>query len=84
MNDDLIKMDGYDDCIVGVVERFGQDSYFIYDKDLVLEKLQKENGMSYEDALEYYEYNQLGAYVGERTPAFLIRDCLTLNIIIYF
>jgi hypothetical protein len=66
-------MDGYDDCIVGIVERFGQDSYFIYDKELVLEKLQKD-GMSYEDALEYYEFNQLGAYVGETTPAFLIRD----------
>ena len=37
MNDDLIKMDGYDDCIVGLVERFGQDSYLIYDRDLVLE-----------------------------------------------
>jgi hypothetical protein len=69
----LLKMDGYDDCLVGVVERFGEDSYFIYDKELVLEKLQK-NGMSYEEALEYYEFNQLGAYVGERTPAFLIRD----------
>ena len=69
----LLKMDGYDDCLVGVVERFGQDSYFIYDRELVLEKLQKD-GMSYEEALEYYEYNQLGAYVGERTPAFLIRD----------
>ena len=73
MNDDLIKMDGYDDCIVGLVERFGQDSYLIYDRDLVLEKLQKDN-MSYEEALEYYEFNQLGSYVGERTPAFLIRD----------
>jgi hypothetical protein len=71
--EDLLKMDGYDDCIVGIVERFGQDSYFIYDKELVLEKLQKD-GMSYEDALEYYEFNQLGAYVGETTPAFLIRD----------
>jgi len=69
----LLKMDGYDDCLVGVVERFGQDSYFIYDRELVLEKLQKD-GMSYEEALEYYEFNQLGAYVGERTPAFLIRD----------
>jgi hypothetical protein len=69
----LLKMDGYDDCLVGVVERFGEDSYFIYDRELVLEKLQK-GGMSYEEALEYYEFNQLGAYVGERTPAFLIRD----------
>jgi hypothetical protein len=70
----LLKMDGYDDCIVGIVERFGQDSYFIYDKDLVIKNLQKNGNMSYEDALEYYEYNQLGAYVGERTPGFLIRD----------
>jgi hypothetical protein len=69
----LLKMDGYDDCLVGVVERFGEDSYFIYDRELVLEKLQK-GGISYEEALEYYEFNQLGAYVGERTPAFLIRD----------
>ena len=69
----LLKMDGYDDCLVGVVERFGEDSYFIYDRELVLEKLQK-GGMSYEEALEYYGFNQLGAYVGERTPAFLIRD----------
>lgn len=74
IEDDLIKMDGYDDCIVGIVERFGQDSYFIYDKELVLAKLQEDSSMSYEEALEYYEYNQLGAYVGERTPAFLIRD----------
>ena len=70
---DLLKMDGYDDCIVGIAERFGQNSYFIYDKQLVLEKIQKD-GMSYEDALEYYEFNQLGAYVGETTPAFFIRD----------
>jgi hypothetical protein len=73
MDEDLLKMDGYDDCIIGVVERFGGESYILYDRELVLEKLQK-GGMSYEEALEYYEFNQLGAYVGERTPAFLIRD----------
>jgi len=72
--DDLLIMDGFDDCIVGIVERIGQDSYVIYDKELVLEKLQNNGGMSYEEALEYYEFNQLGAYVGERTPGFLIRD----------
>ena len=36
--------------------------------------VEKPMATSYEDALEYYEYNQLGAYVGERTPGFLIRD----------
>jgi hypothetical protein len=27
--------------------------------------------MSYEEAIEYFEYNVLGAYVGENTPIFI-------------
>jgi hypothetical protein len=27
--------------------------------------------MDYEEALEYFEYNVIGAYVGEQTPIFL-------------
>ena len=30
-------------------------------------------GMSYEEAIEYWEYNQLGASVGEYTPCFIER-----------
>jgi len=29
--------------------------------------------MSYEDAIEYFEYNIAGAWVGESTPFFLQR-----------
>jgi hypothetical protein len=29
--------------------------------------------MSHEDAEEYFQYNVEGAYVGENTPAFLIK-----------
>jgi hypothetical protein len=29
--------------------------------------------MTYEEAVEYHEFNQLGAYVGERTPVFIHR-----------
>jgi hypothetical protein len=31
--DELLKMDGYDDCIVGTVERFGQPEIVCYDKE---------------------------------------------------
>ena len=27
--------------------------------------------MTHDEAVEYHEYNQLGAYVGEHTPAFM-------------
>ena len=30
--------------------------------------------MNYEDASEYFEYNIVGAYVGENTPIFLDLD----------
>jgi hypothetical protein len=30
-----------------------------------------EDGMDEEEAYEYYEYNILGAYMGETTPMFL-------------
>ena len=66
---DLIRMDGYDDCVVGVVERYGQPPIFCYDKQKVLSKLQED--MSLEEAEEFFNFNQLGAWVGEGTPCFL-------------
>jgi hypothetical protein len=35
-----------------------------------LTKLQQE-GMSYEEALEFWSFNQVGAWVGDGTPCFL-------------
>jgi hypothetical protein len=66
-----LKMDGFDDCIEGVVERFGQIEILCYNKEKVIEKLMKKGECTYTEALEYYEFNQLGAWVGEGTPCFL-------------
>ena len=68
--EDLTIMDGYDDCILGVAERFGQPPYIVYDYHKVIHKLMLE-GMSMEEAYEWYDYNMIGAYVGESTPAFI-------------
>ena len=62
------SMDGFDDCILGVASRFGSEAFVIYDYDKVIAQLES-YGMTYEEAVEYHEFNQLGAYVGERTPA---------------
>jgi len=69
---DLLLMDGFDDCIIGVCESFGSVSVVAYDYDKVLANLQA-SGMTYEEAVEYHEFNQAGAYVGERTPVFIRR-----------
>jgi hypothetical protein len=70
--DDFMFMDGFDDCIEGVVECFGQPNVICYDKEKVIAKLM-EDGMDEEEAEEYFNFNQLGAYVGEMTPCFLTK-----------
>jgi hypothetical protein len=69
---DLLLMDGFDDCILGICESFGSVPVVAYDCDKVLANLQA-SGMTYEEAVEYHEFNQAGAYVGERTPVFIRR-----------
>ena len=66
-------MDGFDDCVVGVIQSVGQPSRLVYDTEKVIQTLMENSTMSYEDAVEFHEYNQLGAYVGEDGPVFLDR-----------
>lgn len=62
----------YDPCIVGVAYRCGMEPVVVYDVDQVLEAL-VQDGMDREEAEEWFEFNIAGAYVGERTPLFLVR-----------
>ena len=65
---DLIKIDGFDEAILGVVERC--DLLVVcYDRNKIISILMRD--MNYEEAFEYYEYNILGAYMGESTPVYL-------------
>ena len=68
---DLLRMDGFDDAILGVVERIGLQTV-CYDLNKVIEILM-EQGMDEQDAWDWYQFNMLGAWVGEATPVFLER-----------
>ena len=70
IDEELVVMDSYDDCIIGICERFGQDSIVAYDLEKILLKLEAK-GMSRDEAEEFFYYNQIGAWVGDRTPCFI-------------
>ena len=72
LDEDLLFMDpeSFDEAIIGYIERANSPPVVCYNKDKVLEILMKD-GMNWEEAEEYYYYNVVGAYVGERTPVFL-------------
>jgi hypothetical protein len=69
---DLLVMDPeyLDAAIVGVVTRIGLEAV-CYDTDKVIRLLMGHDKMSYEEAVEYMEFNMKGAWMGETTPVFL-------------
>ena len=65
------KINGFDDCIVGIVERIKLVPMICYDQDKIISKLIREEQMTWDEAQEHFEFNIRGAYVGEDTPCFL-------------
>ena len=66
----MLKFDGFNGAILYIGRRFN-DEVVVYDYDQCVEILVKRDGMSYDDAIEWMEYNVLGSYLGEQTPIFV-------------
>lgn len=64
-DEDLLFADGFDDAIIGV----SSDYVVCYDVDAVIRELEKT--MTPSEAIEFLDFNILGAHVGERTPIFI-------------
>jgi len=67
----MLKADGFDDAIMGVCSICDKHDRLVYDYDDCVKILMDRDGMTWEEAVEYLEFNVLGAYVGEETPAFI-------------
>jgi len=61
---EILKADGFDDAVIGI-DDFSMR--LIYSTRICIEILISE-GMTLEDALDHFNYNVSGAYVGEKTP----------------
>ena len=76
-NADALLADGFEDAIVGVSERIGRDPIVVYDKDKCIEILvemmesDETDDDPYTTAVEYFEFNVIGSWVGEGTPEFI-------------
>ena len=63
----------FDAAIVGVVHGFGQEPAVLYDQEKVLEGLRRQFDGDWEAATEWFDFNTVGAFVGDATPRFLVR-----------
>lgn len=69
-NEEALFADGFEDALIGYCERCGISPVALYDYDKCISILMKRDGMTETDAVEFFEFNTLGAFVGEATPMF--------------
>ena len=69
MSETLVA-DGFDEAIIGIGRQFNKQ-LVIYDEDKCIQILMERDGMTDEEAEEFFEFNVVGAYVGEYTPIYV-------------
>jgi hypothetical protein len=72
VNEEMIFFDGYEAALIGYVERFGMEPIALYDRNKCIEILMKRDGMTCEEAEEFFSFNTIGAWHGDNTPAFAV------------
>lgn len=68
----ILTADGFEEALVGYATQFNK-TVAVYDREKCLEILRNRDGMSEEEVEEFFSSNVEGAFMGERTPAFLTR-----------
>ena len=63
--------DGFDDAILGLGSRCGEDDVVVYSAHKCIDILIDRDSMEPDEAAEFFEFNVLGSYVGTETPIFV-------------
>ena len=69
IDEEILTADGFDEAIIGLHR--GGHSCVVYDEGKVIDILVDRDGMSFEEAVEYYDFNISGAHMGPNTPIFI-------------
>jgi len=69
-DEEILLADGLEEAFIGLsAMQPSRQMCAVYDYDKCIAVLEKD--MSYDEAVEYFEFNTVGAWVGEHTPIFV-------------
>jgi len=74
INPEALLCDGFDEAIIGMAERINLGPVVAYSVEKIIGTLMSRDEMSYEDAYEYYNFNIVGAWMGDNTPVFITTE----------
>jgi hypothetical protein len=67
----VILYDGLEDAFLGIASRFGWSAgVAVYDYHKCIEVFMRD-GLTEQEAVEHFEFNVIGGWVGDQTPIFL-------------
>ena len=70
--------DGYEDAFVGSsISAFDRKQVAIYDYDKCIMILMHDNDWNEEEAIDWFDFNTIGSWVGEDTPIFINQHLIT-------
>jgi|TARA_R100001082_G_C4322616_1_gene141842 hypothetical protein len=67
----MLKANGFDNALIGIGRRCSQEDVLVYDFNKAVKILVNRDNMTEEEAVEYLEFNTVGAWVGDKTPMFV-------------
>tara|TARA_B100000902_G_scaffold141009_1_gene138915 strand:+ start:4432 stop:4767 length:336 start_codon:yes stop_codon:yes gene_type:complete len=69
-NPEAMFADGFDESIMG----YSSDGKVVYSVDMIVGTLVNRDGMTPDEAIEYFNFNIECAYVGEYTPIYMYEE----------
>ena len=75
-DDEFIKLDGYDDAVIGVALKDGLHRVLVYSLRAILNQLEEKEDLSCTEAEEWYGYNIERAitHMGQKAPIIFFDD----------
>jgi hypothetical protein len=73
MGEEVILFDGLDEALIGWARPMNSPTLAVYDYDLMVEVLMSRDGCEMDEAMEFIDFNVVGAYVGPGTPVVMCR-----------
>tara|TARA_R100000306_G_scaffold57884_1_gene56113 strand:- start:160 stop:471 length:312 start_codon:yes stop_codon:yes gene_type:complete len=80
LDEDILFADNFDEALVGLCHAFGKPTVACYDREKCVEIIMRDSSPGdlteeerYSDAVEFFEFNVIGSYVGEHTPVYITR-----------
>jgi len=70
-DNECLRIDGYDDAIIGAGNQYTKENVLVYCYNRIIKICMESYDLEELEAIEYVDFNIVGAWIGEGTPIIL-------------